>query len=290
LIYDPASGIRIPLDFNGVISYFPTYAPTLEEANLMKPIVLTSNANWAAVSAAFSNQQRISKVEAVKPYHPTQHMFMIEHSNAMLETLNDCDLHARLVAAANIHPYQYSDLALEVNEMMYPNDDGRIAISALSTAEQRSVLSPEVLAKRWGVGLNAAKATLLNTTQDGVRNVFLPSECKTCKKTPWMNFPVFKGDFCTDQMFSKVHSVRNDTGGSVFTNGLGYDRFYPWKRTGEHPQALMEFIHDNGVPHTLVKKERRGPLVIFAESITLNNVLLFLIAHGRIWRKPVFMS
>jgi hypothetical protein len=48
----PASGIRIPLDLNSVISYFPTYAPTLEEANLMKPIVLTSYVNWAAVSAA----------------------------------------------------------------------------------------------------------------------------------------------------------------------------------------------------------------------------------------------
>jgi hypothetical protein len=66
-IYDPASGIRIPLYLNGVISYFPTCVPTLEEANLMKPIVLTSNANWAAVSAAFPNQQCISKVEAAKP-------------------------------------------------------------------------------------------------------------------------------------------------------------------------------------------------------------------------------
>jgi hypothetical protein len=130
-IYDPASGIRIPLDMNGVISYFPTYAPTLEEANLTKPIVLTSNANWAAVSAAFPSQQRISKVEAAKPYHPTQHMFMIQHVNTLLETSDDCDLHARLVAAVNVRPHQYSDLALEVDEMVYPNVDGRIAISAL---------------------------------------------------------------------------------------------------------------------------------------------------------------
>jgi hypothetical protein len=53
-------------------------------------------------------------------------------------------------------------------------------------------------------------------------------------------------------MFSKVPLVHNDTGEPVFTNGLGYDHFYPWKRKGEHPQALIEFIHDSGVPHTLV--------------------------------------
>jgi hypothetical protein len=218
----------------------------------MKTIVLTSSANWTAVSAAFPNQQRISKVKAVKPYHPTQHMFMIEHDYTLLETSDDCDLHARLVAAVKDHPHQHSDLALEVDKMVYPNVYGRIAIAALSTEERRSVLSPEVLAKRWGIGLNAAKATLLNTTQDGVRNVFLPSERKTRNKTPWMHFPSLKGDFYTDQMFLKIPSFHNHVGGSVFTNGLGFDRFYPWKRKGEHPKALMEFIHDSGVPHPLV--------------------------------------
>jgi hypothetical protein len=119
--------------------------------------VLTSTANWAAVSAAFPNQQRISKVEAAVPYHPTQHMFMIEHDYTLLEMSDDCDLHAQLVAAVNVHPQQHSDLALEVDKMVYPHVDGRIAISALSTEGRRSVLSPEVLAKRWGIGLNAAK-------------------------------------------------------------------------------------------------------------------------------------
>jgi hypothetical protein len=221
-IYDPASRIRIPLKLNGVISFFPSYAPTLEEAEKMQSISLTSTANWAAVSAAFPNQQRISKVELSLPYYPTQ-----QHNYTLLETSDDCDLHAHLVAAVNIHPRQYSELALDVDKAVYPNVDGRIAISALSTEEKRAVLSPEVLAKRWGIGLNAANATLLNTTQDGVRNVFLPSEHKVRKKTPWMNFPSLKGDCYTDQMFSKVPLVHNHTGGSVFTNGLGYDHFYP---------------------------------------------------------------
>jgi hypothetical protein len=105
-IYDPASGIRIPLDRNGVISYFTTYAPTLEDANLMKPIVLTSNANWDAISAAFPNQQHISKVEAAKSYNPTQHMFMIENVSTLLEMPDDCDLNACLVTAVNVHPHQ----------------------------------------------------------------------------------------------------------------------------------------------------------------------------------------
>jgi hypothetical protein len=100
--------------------------------------------------------------------------------------------------------------------------------------------------------LQTAKATLLNTTQDVVRTVLLPSERKTRNKTPWMNFSSLEGDFYPDQVFSNIPLLHNNTGGSVFTNGLGYNRFYPWKRKGENPQALMEFIHDSGVPHKLV--------------------------------------
>jgi hypothetical protein len=93
----------------------------------------------------------------------------------------------------------------------------------LSTEQRKSVLSPELLAKRWGIGLNAAKTTLENTTQTGICNVFLPSECKVRKKAPWLSYPSIKSDFYTDQLFSKLKDVHNHNGGSVFTNGLGYD-------------------------------------------------------------------
>jgi hypothetical protein len=43
----------------------------------MKSIVLTSTANWAAVSDAFTNQQRIPKAEAAVPYHPSQRLMTV---------------------------------------------------------------------------------------------------------------------------------------------------------------------------------------------------------------------
>ena len=94
--------------------------------------------------------------------------------------------------------------------------------------KKRSVITPTILAQRWGIGLSAAKRTLENTTQEGVRNIFIPSERKTRLKAPWMNFPSIKGKFYTDQMFSKVKSMHGDIGGTIFTDGGGYDRFYPW--------------------------------------------------------------
>ena len=65
-------------------------------------------------------------------------------------------------------------------------------------------------------------------------------------------FPSIKGKFYADAMFSKVPSIHGDKGGTAFTNGFGYDRFYAWKSKSEHGNAIMSFIHDVGVPQTLV--------------------------------------
>jgi transposase len=109
-----------------------------------------------------------------------------------------------------------------------------------------------VLAQRWGISIPAAAATLQNTTQEGVRNVYIPAERKTRKKAPWLKFPAVKGKFYADQMFSKLKSVHGHIGATVYTNGLGYDRIYPWKRKGDHHETIMDLIHDVGVPQTLV--------------------------------------
>ena len=85
-----------------------------------------------------------------------------------------------------------------------------------------------------------------------MRNVLGPSERKVRKKAPWLKFPNVKGRWYTDQFFSKVPSIHGDTGASIFTNGKGYDVVYPWKKKSSHPDALMSFIHDVGIPQTLV--------------------------------------
>jgi hypothetical protein len=55
-----------------------------------------------------------------------------------------------------------------------------------------------------------------------------------------------------DMMFAKVKSARGYTTAQVFANGHGYDRFYPMKSKSLAGQALMSFIHDAGIPQTLL--------------------------------------
>jgi hypothetical protein len=51
----------------------------------------------------------------------------------------------------------------------------------------------------------------------------------------------------------------------------------------------MEFILDSGVSHMLVS-DTHGTTHELCWIIILNNLLLFPIAHGRIWPSPVFAS
>ena len=53
-------------------------------------------------------------------------------------------------------------------------------------------------------------------------------------------------------MFSQTKLTRGNRVAQVFTNGLGYDHFYPLKTKSEADMVLMSFIHDVGIPPVLV--------------------------------------
>jgi hypothetical protein len=143
-------------------------------------------------------------------------------------------------------------LIADLDDDVYPMAKNKRKLCALSATERESILTPEILSKRWGISVDRAQKTIAVTTHEGIRNVFLPSERKVRKKAPWMNYPSIKGSFYTDQFFSKIKSVHGYTGGSIYTNGMGYDRFYPWVTKKEHPDTIMSFIQDVGVPQTLI--------------------------------------
>jgi hypothetical protein len=111
---------------------------------------------------------------------------------------------------------------------------------------------PEILSKRWYTSLEAAHDTLNLTTQAGVSNMYLSAEQKVCKKAASMRVPNLDATFYVDSLISSVKSIHGHMGGSFFTDGSGFDKFFPWTKKSRHPDALMEFIHTVGIPNTIV--------------------------------------
>ena len=114
------------------------------------------------------------------------------------------------------------------------------------------VITKEILAKRWGIGLDTAHRTLTATTQSGIRRVLHPVERRYKTRQSHLRFPTLNTKFYTDTMFSTTKSIRGNKCAQVFTNGLGYDLFYPLKKESEVGDALNEVIRSVGIPKELI--------------------------------------
>ena len=260
--------VTIPLDLLGVVSYFESDLPQPGDIDTLPWVVLTAPANWVDYASTLSLNERrvpdrISLLSSQSSYQDTP-LAPFVPSRSINHLMEDDSYYNAIISQVKIESTYTISNTLDIipeTEVFEPAEDSTL-ISALHTTNPRSALTHVALAKRWGISLEQAKATLLCSTQTAVRNILTPSERKVRLKAPWLNFPSIKGDFYVDSLFSKIPSVHGYAGGSLFTNGLGYDRFYPWKRKSEHADALMQFIHDVGVPHTLIsdnaKEEVQG--------------------------------
>ena len=275
-------GPLIPLTIRGVVSGFQSYPPTAAQLHTLPRYDMTSSAPWDPHSKDLAKAEEkyplaktatvaaASKVTQAPSLGTT--FARIDHSAANLsrvvssvtsyqrmmapplELSSDEDIYDRLVSCVRVAADDVPGDGLKghLDQDVYPDGDKRREISSMSTSERASTITPEILSRRWFIGHETAVRTLRVTTQSGVRNVLLPSERKVRKKAPWLKFPSIKGKIYSDQMFSQLASIHGEKGGSIFTNGLGFDAFYPWKNKGQHHEAIMSFIHEVGVPQTLV--------------------------------------
>ena len=83
-------------------------------------------------------------------------------------------------------------------------------------------------------------------------NIFVPLDQKVCLKVQWLKYPSINVKMYGDAMHSKVPGLSGKTGATVLTNSKGFDYVYPWKTKDEYAKLLMKFIHNVGIPKTLV--------------------------------------
>jgi hypothetical protein len=167
---------------------------------------------------------------------------------------NDEDQAKRLIAAVNIEADGVNGDGLDersVDSLCALSEEDR-RIFAMSSKDRGPVLTKEILARRWGIGLDTAHRTLTATTQSGIRRVLHPVERRYKTRQSHLRFPTLNTRFYTDTMFSMTKSLRGNKCAQVFTNGLGYDLFYPLKKESEVAEALNEVIRSVGVPKELI--------------------------------------
>jgi hypothetical protein len=129
-----------------------------------------------------------------------------------------------------------------------------IKISGTTTTKTRSgFVSPEALAKRWGIGLEAAKKTVEVTTQRAVRD--LESATGTRRLKPYaaqLRYKRLDTEMFSDIFYGPCRSLEGNKFAVVYATRFHWTHVYPVKSRTEAHYSLDDLFRRHGVPVTLI--------------------------------------
>ncbi len=130
------------------------------------------------------------------------------------------------------------------------SDDAYVSQQAKLATRRKDQLSPESLARLWQCGLKTAERTLKATTHQCLRTTgVLTRRFRTDKAhMRYKRLASKQGTFYVDTLKAKVRSLRGFTCGNLYTNNLGFKKFFPMEFESETPHTLQSIIETVGIP------------------------------------------
>jgi hypothetical protein len=262
-IIDSAQDLEIELSVHGVAAGFTSQKPTVQELESYPHYELTSKIPWDPTDGSLADaESRVVKAAVVQEaaecgFQRNQERLIAsvrQYEKAFTSDLNssgmarddNADLYDHVIASVTVAAADDVGDGLDSHEdeEVYERGPEVRKIAGLSTDERRSVITPEILSRRFGIGRESAKKTLRVTTQAGIRNVLAPTEQKVRKKLDHLKFPTLSGRIYTDTMIAKRPSIRQHKAVQVFLDGSGFDHFYPIDTKGDAHEALLDHIKE----------------------------------------------
>ena len=108
--------------------------------------------------------------------------------------------------------------------------------------------SPELLKRKWGIGLEKAKQTLKATTQLAVQYAVLLLTQRYCTDLMSQCLCHSNSHFYTDTLFLKHKSIEGNTCGQHFTDGESFVVLYPMDSKAKAGEKLTKLSHDVEIP------------------------------------------
>ena len=189
----------------------------------------------------FTHRHPLPRVSSISAFYRNPEAYIDNSGCDLIELRSSEDLAQRLISSVQIQPEDNEGNGLVTR-----------SISAMHRSAPHSVITREIIATIWGIGLESAARILDVTTQNGIQKVVLPVEQCFRTKQSHLRFPTLDGKFFSDTTFPHPKSIRGNSCAQLTTNGKSYTHFYPMKAKSEAPNALMDFIHESGVPAWLV--------------------------------------
>ena len=237
--------LRIPLKLVGVISCFDSDYPSDDDMKSLRRVNLTDDNVWDPYSSLFADQE--AAIEARVNDDDGTDEFLDERRYVSAEITTCCgdhNLYERLISSVRVP----SSVVESVNET-----DVCVNIGAVTTSGAKSVLTPEILSKRFGCGLKTAQRTIEVTTQRGIRKIIHPGERRMRTNMAQLRYDRKRLTIYSDTAFPGLQSIRKNNCAQIFTNGYGWDHFFPMRSKSEAGDFLGAFVRETRViPELLV--------------------------------------
>jgi hypothetical protein len=132
---------------------------------------------------------------------------------------------------------------LDDEKLLAELDDTNMNLSLVkSEMRDKAGVDSATLAKKWGIGIEAAKRMRLVNTQMGIRRMIHPSLTNRYKtnnrQLRYRRFPV---TIYADKMFSTILSRQNNKAAQIFCTDFGFVKAFPLKKDGSKAQVEGKF-------------------------------------------------
>jgi hypothetical protein len=238
-IYFPNENLKLHLQLDGVISYLPVRKPSPEEFQNFHKLTLTyDNPIWDPYSTDFTRQE--------EKYTDSKGILVTRQSgHANIQMISSHESTVSVVL---------SSISVSLDEQHFVEAlEKTCRVSVAQSSNYRYRVTPEELARRWNIGLSAAKRTLLATTQRGVKDIASQTLTQRVKPTTsQLRYRHLRTSVYTDTMFSCVMSLSGNTCAQIYVNDLDWTRAYAMKSKGNAHETLDLLFHREGVPAEII--------------------------------------
>jgi hypothetical protein len=215
--------LLIPLELKGVISYFPVRKPTVDELETCVRVEMTAQAPaWHPHSEALAEEESL-----------------VAHSDGSIN-----------------HQYERRIFSVELDPShVFPSYD---TVALLSSKSQSSI-NPQVLAKFWGIGLEAARKTIAATTQRAIRSTPTPSvERRWPTNDRSVRYKRLAHTVYHDTLYSQQVSMRMNKCSEIYATDFGWSRNFPMRKESDVHETLKLFLTRFGIPEALISDGARA--------------------------------
>ncbi len=267
----------VPLEMIGSTCGFITRYPTDDEIESCRRIYLSDEENWNPADVTF----QVSSLKAEMDSHnslATRHVALVQGyaptATPISYTQDDIAIHDFDRAMVNVSLGLAQDLMVDRLISNVRVSRTRLGYATI-TNDRHHGISAELLAQKWGIGVEKAKATLKCTTQDSIRSAILPLTRRYRTDLMSQRLRRLSTKWYTDTLFAKEKSITGNTCAQLFTDGEGFVYTHPMRSKAQAGEALSKVTKDVGVPNIIISdgaKEETGDNTKFVEMMKKCNI------------------